>query len=401
MSNPHTAQAVIWFGLEDTFETAPSAPAPDPLIIESGSFAPDFSPEMLKNEDGSARQMDEKKPIEAMFKGGAKFATKSRPHAAQITAAAPSGTVPAQLQLLKMIFGGMKVGAGSAITAGTANSVTLTSAAGFEIGQPIGLAGNGTMHVAIVTGIAANVVSFYPSLGTPVTSGTAINGYTFFLTENNTLSGTFRGAYVDDANAQYEFRGCIGKAGFKQELGKLMMLEFELEASAGDRGALGFSTAVQSQTMADGGVAAFNAMCLLQPTATTTRNNIDFEEWGLDLDPTREHLPSHAGRNGRRGAWRKGMRSPVTKKITVPWDISYDTAWRTGAEQQFLYVAYVGSGTTRRAVGMHAPRVVIDKAPVDKDQGGRRVMELSLITLIDPSAAVDSLAGSPFKYFTL
>lgn len=401
MSNPHTAQAVTWFGIESLFETAPSAPPPEPLIIEAGSWAPDFDPEMLKNEDGSARQMDQKKPIEGMSKGGAKFSLKSRPHAAQITAAAPAGNVPAQLQLLQLIFGGMKVGAGSTITAGTANSVTLTSAAGFEIGQPIGIAGNGTMQVAIVTGIAANVVSFYPSLSTPVTTGTAINGYTFFATENNDLTGTFRGAFVDDANAQYENRGCTAKASFKQELGKLMMLDIELIASATDRGALGFSSAVQTQTMADGGVSAFNALCLLQPTATTTRNSIDFEDWGLDFDPTREHLPSHAGRNGRRGAWRKGMRSPATFKITVPWDISYDTAWRSGAEQQFLYVAYAGSGTTRRAVGMHAPKVVIEKAPVDKDQGGRRVMELSLITLIDTSAAVDSLAGAPFKYFTL
>lgn len=399
MSNPHTAQTVTSFALESTFETAPGSV--EPLIIEAGSFVPEFDPEMLPDEDGSPRMFDQKNPIEGPFKGGAKFTTKSRPHAAQITAAAPGGTDPAQIQLLELLFGAKKVGAGSAITAGTTTTVTLTSAAGFEVGQPIGIAGGGTMQVAIVTGVAANVVTFYPPLAAPVASGTAINGYTFYVTETNNLSGTFRGAFVGDAGAQYEQRGCTAKATFKQELGKLMMLDWELTASDGNRGALGFATGVQTQTMAEGGVSAYNALCLLQPVATVTRTSLDFESVDVAFDSTREHLPSHAGRQGRRGAWRKGMRSPATMKIVVPYDPNFDTAWRAKTEMHFLYAAFSGSGTTRRAVGMHAPKCIIDKAPVDKDQGGRRVMELSLLTKIDNTAAVDSIAGAPFKYFLL
>ena len=381
------------FAQESTFETLPTM---EPLIIESGTFDPTFEPEMLEDMDGSARLMDEQNPIESLFKGGAKFGVKFRPHSAQITAAAPGGTTPGHLQLLEMIMGGMKVGAGSTITAGTTSSVTVTSAAGFTIGQVFGISGNGTVVPAVITNIAVNVISFWPALPVAVTTGTALNGYFPFATETNGKSGSFQHSW-NDVNEQYEFRGCIGKFGMKTELGKLMMLDIELIASSGQRGALGLTPAVQTQTMGLGGFAIKSAVCLLQAPATTTRTNVDFEDIAFEYDPGVEHLPSHAGTNGRRGVQRMKGRSPAKIKITVPYANAWITAYRARTEMRLLYAVPSGSGTAQRFGGAYCPKVIIAAEPVPKNRGGERVLELSLLTKIDNTAAADSIAGAPIQ----
>jgi hypothetical protein len=395
---PLNDQNVAWFGIEPSFETLATL---QPLIIEAGSFQPDFSPEMLKDNDGSARLYDAQTPIEGLSKGGAKFQTKMRPHAAQITAAAPVAPHPAQIQLLEMVMGGLQVGAGSALSTGTTSSVTVTSAAGFAIGQVFGIKSASDVHVALITNIVGNVITFWPELPVAVTAGTALNAYCAFATEHNEKTGSFQSAFANDANAQYAFSGCIGKVGLKTDLGQVMMLDFDLMASKTERGALGLSAAVQTQAMGAGGLAVKNALCILQPAATVTRTGRDFIEIASEFDPMTKHLDSHRGENGRRGAARLGGREATKVKITLPYDASLDTAWRAGTEYRLLYAVPQGTGAAKRFCGIAMPKLVILEAPKDTNRGGERVHELTLGAKIDRTAAADSIAGAPVQYFTI
>jgi len=165
--NIQTAKQVAFAAKESTFGTLPTM---KDLIIESDSHDGDIGKEPLNDEDASARLLDQKNFVDGLFAGSAKFKTKIRPFATQITGAAP-GTQPAAMDLMEVVMGGMQVGAGSAISAGTTSQVTVASEAGFAIGQVFGISGSADNQLAVVeTKPGAGVMTFWPSLGGAVSS---------------------------------------------------------------------------------------------------------------------------------------------------------------------------------------------------------------------------------------
>lgn len=398
-ANLRTSEQVLWLGDEgSSFETVPTM---EQLIFEMGSVVPAFDPEQLQDNDSSTLGFDQQNLIQGLFKGGCKFSLKARTHAAQITAAAPAGAVPAHIQAIRAALGGMKVGAGSAITAGTANTITVTSAAGFEVGQVFGISGNGNVVPAVVESIASNDITFYPSLVTPVTSGFAVNGYNLFATEDNERTVTIREARKLAA-AQHEFRGCIASSiAFKTELGKLAMIDLDFTASSGQRGALGLSFAKHTQAMAAGGHAIKNAIMIMQPTATTTRVNVPHETVEFSFGTDIEHLPNHSGENGRLGGMRKPTRGSPKFKGRVRFDSSLDADHLAQTEFRVLYAIPVGTGTGKRLVGWYMPKMIMSRAPQETQEGGRVVHDVEGIAKIVNTAAANSLAGAPIVHFLI
>lgn len=133
-----TEKEVTFAAKESTFATLPTM---KPLIIEAGSWDGEQGKAPLEDMDSSPLLLDEQLKIDGLFEGAAKFKAKLKPYASQITSTAPV-TQPAVFDLLECTLGGMQVGAGSAISAGTTSQVTVAADTGFEVGQVVGISGS-------------------------------------------------------------------------------------------------------------------------------------------------------------------------------------------------------------------------------------------------------------------
>lgn len=137
-TNVQTAKEVCFAAKESTFGVLPTM---KPLIIEADSWEGEQNRTPLEDMDASPLLLDEQLRVDGIFEGAAKFKTKLKPYASQITSTAPA-TQPALFDLLECAMGGMQVGAGSAITAGTTSQVTVSSDTGFAVGQVVGISGS-------------------------------------------------------------------------------------------------------------------------------------------------------------------------------------------------------------------------------------------------------------------
>jgi hypothetical protein len=397
-ANIQTAKQVAFAAKETTFATLPTMKA---LIIEADSHDGDQNNEPLEDMDASALNMDQKNFVDGLFAGSAKFKTKVRPFATQITGAAPA-TQPAAMDVLEVVLGGMQVGAGSAISAGTTSQVTVAADTGFAIGQVVGISGASDNQLAVVeTKPGANVVTFWPNVAAPVTSGTLVNGYSAFVTETNEKSLSYQHAYPDSANEQEEYRGCYGKMKLVTDLNALLMAEFDLMPATGQKGALSLSTAVQTNVLTTGGFAVKDAVLLIQPTATTTRVSLNVHDVALEFDPGMVFTPSHTGTQGKDGTMRIKGRGTAKLTIKIKADSARNAEWSARTDQRILYGIPSGSGTTKRWAGFYAPKAVLAREPKPVKEGGRLLYELEYIFKIDTAAAANSLQGAPVQIFCL
>jgi hypothetical protein len=397
-ANVRTFAEVAFLAKETTFGILPTM---KPLIIESDSFEDEQTHTALEDMDSSPLGLDTKDVIDGVFEGSGKFVAKLKPHATQITASAPL-VQPALFDFLECVLGGMHVGDGSAITDGTTSSVTVSSDTGFQVGQVFGIAGNNDVQVAVVTDKpGGGVLTFWPSLSAPVTSGTAVNGYNAFFTGTNTKSFSLQHARVDHPNAQREHRGCMGKAKIVTNLNEVVRVEAEFTSASGRDGALGISTAVQTNPLAAGGHAIKNAIVYLQPETTTTRNHYCVESFSMEMDPALEFVPCHGAPNGKNGVMRVKGRGLVKIMLEVRFDPSKDTEFENRDGVRLLYSVPKGAGLAKRHVGVYAPKVKLARKPKQKKQGGRLLYELEYVAQIDTTAAEDTVKGAPVVVFAL
>lgn len=397
--NVQTAKEVTFLAKETTFETLPGTMKP--LIIEADSWEADQNKTPLEDLDASPLLLDTLDRVDGVFEGSAKWKCKLKPYATQIQSSAPA-TQPAIFDALECIMGGMQIGAGTLISNGTTSDVTVGSDAGFEVGQVVGISGSGDCQIAVVTAKpGANVIEFWPDLGSAVTTGNLMNGYNAFATETNSKSFSVQHAYPDSADAQQEFRGCMGKMTLSTNINELVMVDFEAMPSDGQDGALSLSTAVQTNPLASGGHAVKNAIVLVQTAATTTRTHYCVEEMALEYDPGMEFFPCHGTPQGRGGVVRVAGRGKATLAMTIRFDQAQDTAWEARTEYRVLYSVPKGASTSKRHVGFYAPKAVLNRKPTREKSGGRYVMKLTFDLQIDNTATADTIAGSPFVVFAL
>jgi hypothetical protein len=397
--NVQTAKEVTFLAKETTFETLPGSMKP--LIIEADSWEADQNKTPLDDLDASPLLLDTLDKVDGVFEGSAKWKAKLKPFATQIQGSAPA-TQPALFDAMECIMGGMHVGAGSNITAGNVDDITVGSTAGVAVGQVIGISGSSDCQIAVVTALpGAGVVEFWPDIGSAVTSGNMMNGYNGFVTETNSKTFSVQHAYPDSADAQQEFRGCMGKMTLSTNINELVMIDFEAMPSDGQDGALALSTAVQSNPLAAGGHAVKNAVVLVQSAATTTRVHYCVEEMSLQFDPGMEFFPCHRTPQGRGGVVRVAGRGKSTLAMTIRFDQAQDSAWEARTEYRVLYSVPKGSGTSKRHVGFYAPKAVLARKPTREKSGGRYIMKLAFDLQIDNTATADTIAGSPFVTFAL
>lgn len=397
--NVQTAKEVTFLAKETTFETLPGTMKP--LIIEADSWEADQNKTPLEDLDASPLLLDTLDRVDGVFEGTAKWKCKLKPFATQIQGSAPA-TQPAIFDALECIMGGMQIGAGTLISNGTTSDVTVGSDASFEVGQVVGISGGGDCQIAVVTAKpGANVIEFWPDLGSAVTTGNLMNGYNAFATETNSKSFSVQHAYPDSADAQQEFRGCMGKMTLSTNINELVMIDFEAMPSDGQDGALSLSTAVQTNPLAAGGHAVKNAIVLVQTAATTTRTHYCVEEMALEYDPGMEFFPCHGTPQGRGGVVRVAGRGKATLAMTIRFDQAQDTAWEARTEYRVLYSVPKGASTSKRHVGFYAPKAVLSRKPTREKAGGRYVMKLTFDLQIANTATADTIAGSPFVVFAL
>ena len=388
--NIQATKEVTFLAKESTFATLPSM---KPLIIEAGSWEGEQNKDPLEDLDASARLLDTLDMVDGVFVGTAKLKTKVKPYASQITSTAPV-TQPAAMDALECVLGGMQVGAGSAISTGTTSQVTVASDTGFEIGQVVGISGSSDVQLAVVaTKPGANVVTFWPNVGVAVTSGTLLNGYNAFVTEDNEKSFSVQHAYVDNSAAQQEYRGCHGKVKLSTSINEIVMAEYDVEAAEGQDGALSISTAVQTNPLASGFVCT--AVVLIQPVGTTTRVHYCVEESEIEYDPGMVFTPCHGATEGKGGVMRVEGRGKAKWMLTIRFDSDEDTAWSARTARRILYSVPKGSGTSKRHVFAYAPAAVLARKPQRINSGGRILMKLEFNLKIDNTVAANTIAGSP------
>lgn len=397
-ANVRTFADVTLLAKESTFQTLPSM---KPLIVEADSFEDDQRDTGLEDNDSSPLGLDTKDVIDGVWEGNGKFVTKLKPYATQITSTAPV-TQPALFDFLECVMGGMAVGAGSALTTGTVDSVTVADDAGFTVGQIFGISGSGDVQLAVLEAKpGSDVLEFWPEVGTAVTSGTAINGYNAFFTATNEKSFSVQNAKKDSASAQREHRGCIGKAKLVTTLNEVVRVEGEFTSANGQDGALSISTAVQSNPLAAGGHAIKNAVVLLQPAATVTRTHYCVESFSMEIDPGLEYVPCHGAEQGKSGVMRVKGRGLVKIMMDVRFDRDKDAEFIARTAERLLYSVPKGTGTSKRHVGVYAPKIKLVRKPKQKKAGGRLLYELEYVAQIDTTAAEDSLAGATVIVFAL
>lgn len=391
-TNIQTAKEVAFAAKESTFATLPTM---KPLIIEADSWDGEQGKAPIEDMDSSSLLLDEQLKIDGLFEGSAKFKAKLKPYASQITSTAPV-TQPAVFDLLECTLGGMQVGAGSAISAGTTSQVTVSSDAGFEVGQVVGISGSSDNQLAVVeTKPGANVVTFWPSLGGAVTSGTLVNGYNAFVTETDVKSFSLQHAYPDSSNEQQEFRGCHGKVKLSTESGSIAMMEWDVTPATGQQVALSLSTSVQTNPLALGGHPIKNSVLYVQTSATTTRVSYCAEEFALEFDPGLEFTPCLTGTEGKDGIMRVKGRGIVKLMLKIKADSDEMTAWSARTVRRVLFGLPNGSGTTKRWVFVYMPKAVLAKSPKQSKAGGRLLYELEFHAQIDNSKTANTIAGSP------
>lgn len=390
-TNVITAKEVAFLAKESTFATLPTM---KPLVIEADSHEGDQTRTAIEDMDSSPLLLDEQLRVDGVFEGTAKFKAKLKPFGTQITTTAPV-TQPALFDLIECVLGGMQVGAGSAISTGTTSQVTVTSDTGFAIGQVVGISGSGDVQLAVVeTKPGSNVVTFWPNVGTAVTSGTLVNSYHGYVTDSDVKTFSYQHAYPDYSSEQQEYRGCIGKLSAEFSPNGLVMLSADVTAAAGQQGALGLSTSVQSNPLATGGHAVKDAILYVQTAATTTRVNYCVESFSVEYDPALEFTPCLTGTENKDGVVRTKGRGVTKLMLTVKADNAEMTAWSARTVRRVLFGVPRGSGTTKRWVYVYMPKAVLVRAPKQKKEGGRLLYELEFHAQIDNTAAANSVAGT-------
>lgn len=390
-TNIQSAKEVAFAAKESTFGVLPTM---KPLIIEADSWDGEQNKTPLDDLDSSPLLLDEQVKVDGLFEGSAKFKAKFKPYDSQVTSTAPV-TQPAAFDLLECTLGGMQVGAGSAISAGTTSQVTVAADTGFEVGQVVGISGSSDCQLAVVeTKPGANVVTFWPNLGSAVTSGTLVNGYNAFVTETNAKSFSVQHAYPDSSNEQLEYRGCHGKMKLSTESGSIAMMEWDVTPATGQQGALGLSTAVQTNPLAAGGHAIKNALLYIQTSATTTRTNYCTEEFALEFDPGLEFTPCITGTEGKDGIMRVKGRGLAKLMLKIKADSAEPTAWAARTVRRVLFGIPSGSGTSKRWVFVYLPKAVLARNPKPSKAGGRLLYELEFHTQIDNAKSANTIAGS-------
>lgn len=287
------------------------------------------------------------------------------------TGALPTdATMPGMIPL-RCVFGGQSipdVGTQAATpTSSTAFTVDSGDGADFPAGQIVAVMNstNG-LEVAQVRSRSTDDLTVYPALtGTPASNADVINFVCFYPTRTNSRSMSVAGT-GRNADRQYRFTGCTGGVVLKFERNALALAEFTLQAATfAGPSALSLAN-TRSEDPAASPIAVRNAICWLQPVATTTRVNTAIEAVAIELNPGNIHLTSLTGTlEGKRAVARgENLTGPFAKiTLEMPDNEEVFTWYDAQNELNFTFIVRAGAAATRRHVVVMAPQCVIESYP--------------------------------------
>lgn len=287
-----------------------------------------------------------------------------------------AGTLPTDATMphripLRVLFGGESipdVGTQAATpTSATAITVDSGDGANFPAGQIVAVYGGSTygLEVAQVRSRSTDDLTLYPALsGTPANNADVVQFVCYYPTRANTRSMSVAGT-GRNTDRQYRFNGCTGSASIKFEQNAMAVAEFSLQAAT-YTGPDSLSLAVTRSEDAGVPLAVRNAVCWLQPCATTTRVDTSVEKVDIALNFGMAHLASLTGTlEGKRGVFRAEGLTDAFAKITLEMPDNADVfGWyEAGTELNFTFIVRAGAAATRRHVVVMAPQCVIESVP--------------------------------------
>ena len=371
----------------------------------------------------STRPYDYKNPTRTYKTGTCKFEHFLQPCATVLTkAATPDTDEDAPLRMLmRALFGGEHIAAGSEVAAGshstTGFSVDAGEGARFPAGKIIAVDGAGggggaeNLQPCRVTSRATDALTVWPALANaPVENARIINSATWYPTPSNATTLSIALAAARGTGLQWRLLGATGGVTLSFARGEMAKVAFDL-VGADHTGPLdlGLSTSVVDDPMADPHTTR-GAEMLLQPQGTTTR--VCFKVDTLTVTPQlgMAHLPTlTCGHEGMKGVQRtEGLLDAfATIELVCDVDTDADTSWWANrTELSLLFWLPLDTSTSRRMIGFDAPRCVIVGKPVYSN-GDHNIgkLTITLKTKLDDSTSgtldVEALALAPLRVFTL
>lgn len=358
----------------------------------------------------SPRVFDAETPLQGNKGGTAKFSYYLQPPATvNATGATPDATSTNPLRIiLKTLFGGESVAAGSTVATGTsASAITVASGHGsrMPIGQMIAVETDSSygFEVAQVRSRSTDDITLYPYLSaTPATSQAISNLNTYYPTSANSLSMSV-GVSSLNTSRQYTMLGCTGSAALKFERNALAVMDVNLTAATfSGPSSLSYAVTRSEDTLA-APLAVRNSICWLQATTTTTRVNTAVDSVSIALNFGNMHLTSLTGTlEGKRAVHRGENLIETFAKIelTLPDNTDVFTWYAAQTELNFTFIVKVDpSAGGRRFVVVSAPQCVIDAYPeVMKGEGQLTKVKVSLRAKISEqcTGTATEMSEAPF-----
>jgi hypothetical protein len=354
---------------------------------------------------------DPEDPIQGDKGGTVKLAYYLQPASTVLDAGATTPTdAQAPLRvLLRCLFGGESIAAGSDVATGTSShEVTVTSGEGDRLpaGQLCAVDTDATygLEVCQVRSRATNDLTLYPYLSaTPATGRDIINLITYYPTRSNTKSLSV-GITGTNTSRQWRFNGCTGGMTIKLERNALAVAEFDLKAATHTGpGSLSLATTRTADSMAEP-LAVRNSICILQACSTTTRVNTAVEKFSATLNFGMSHLTGLTGvTEGKRGTFRsEGLPEAFAKyELEMPDNADVYTWYSDRTQLSLFFIVKVDTASGRRFVVVHSPQCVISEKPVEmKGEGNLAKVKVSLFAKLSDqcTGTLDNaeLATAPF-----
>lgn len=408
--NVLTRPAVSYIGLEVTHGTTPSMTR---MTVLANSFdVSALSQTELDVDDERANLFDYVDPAKGMKSGSSvKFAMLLRPPAAQLAHSIATSTHYFGL-LAKALLGTETAAGGTAVVASPSPttgtfSVTSTEGSLLSVGQwaliEIGTPGSGTLEPIQVASKSSDAITTTLTMsGTPGTGAAVYGMYTYSLSQTNTQGLCLQHALSGDANHQWTINGCTGGLEIETARDGLVKVSADLKAASW----LGPSAQSLTITSAAESMGApfvvRDAVCLLQPVATTTQTHYPLHEFAVKIDTGMEHVPELGGVEGTTGVMRVGKRLAATATVKFRSDRTFDSTYWTSRTPMRLaiFIPQAGStGLTKRWLVIEFSTCVIVGKPKATMMGERLVYEVTLHAKLDTgtSGSTADLALSPVR----
>lgn len=323
---------------------------------------------------------------------------------ASATPAAPSSaSALSHTILFDHWLGGTSVAAGSTVASSPAPAVGgCTVAAGhgarFAAGQVVLING----EPRVITAVATDAITWSPDLAAAPASGDAVlNTFSHYRAEAQTTGLTVDGAYSETpVETQFRARGVVGQCAWSAEMAQLGTIAFDGMASSLDPvGDLSVPTTEAADDM--GAPIRWDGVVYLFPAATTTAPaHVCVTATKIVVPNKWERIRCGAAENTVAAVVATGGREdPPTVEMTLRVDPDFFAGFEANTDYRAIVYTSQGTGTARRLVGWHFPKLRMANRPKHSGSNGLVYMTLSFVALRSGITSGTDLARSPAVLF--